>query len=151
LRSVDRVFTDQPSGEDALERGKHEFNYAVLPHKGNWKQAQSYKTALQFNIPLITIKTLTHDGNLPKEMSFLSIQPETLVLATMNRSNEDVILRFYETTGKKTEGKVAFFRSMKEAWITNLLEVNIKNVKVNRKDICIEIRPFEIITLRIKL
>lgn len=151
LRSVDRVFTDQPSGEDALERGKHEFNYAVLPHKGNWKQAQSHKNALQFNIPLITIKTSTHEGDLPKEMSFLSIKPETLVLATLNRSNEDVILRFYEATGKKTKGKVAFFRSIQEAWITNLLEVNIDNVEVNRKGISMEIQPFEIITLRIKL
>ncbi len=150
LRSVDRVFTGQPAGEDALERGEHEFNYAILPHKGGWKQANSHKAALHFNIPLIVMKTTIHKGPLPKELSFLSIDPETLVLTAMKRSNEDLILRFYETTGDATKGRITLFKQMEEAWITNLLETNTQEVRVDGTKIPVEIRPFEIRTLRIK-
>ncbi len=96
------------------------------------------------------MKTTIHKGPLPKELSFLSIDPETLVLTAMKRSNEDLILRLYETTGDATKGRITLFKQMEEAWITNLLETNTQEVRVDGTKIPVEIRPFEIRTLRIK-
>ncbi len=150
LRSVDRVFMDHPSGEGALERGEHEFSYAIYPHKSSWKEARSYKTAVEFNNPLIAIKTSVHKGDLQREMSFLSVTPENLVMTAMKKSDGDLIVRVYETTGERAKGKITLSKSIKKAWVTNLLEEKVKELKVNGKDIPVNIKPFEITTVRIK-
>jgi alpha-mannosidase len=138
---------DHPSGEGALERGEHEFSYAIYPHKSSWKEARSYKTAVEFNNPLIAIKTPVHKGDLQKETSFLSVTPENLVMTAMKKSDGDLIARLYETTGERAKGKITLF---KKACVTNLLEEKVKESKVNGKDVPIDIKPFEITTVRIK-
>lgn len=151
LRSVDRLFIDHPSGEGALERGEHEFNYSIYPHKSNWKEAKSYKTALEFNNPLIAVKTPVHKGDLQKEMTFLSVAPENLVMAAVKKSEGDVVVRLYETTGERTRGRIKLFTSIKKAWITTLLEEKVKELEVKGKDIPIDVKPFKITTVQIKV
>lgn len=152
LRSVDRVLFDHPSGAGALEKGKHEFAYAICPHEGGWKEAKTFRTAMEFNNPLIAVKTPCHKGDLPKELGFISATPENIIVAAVKRANKNVILRFYETTGEKTNAKITSFKPIKKTWIMNLLEEKLKEIKTaTGKDVLMTVDRFEIATVAISL
>lgn len=152
LRSVDHVLADHPSGPGALQKGKHEFAYAIHPHKGGWKEAKTYRTGMEFNHPLIAIKTTRHKGDLPKELSFLSVTPENVIVTAVKKSNENVLMRFYETAGEKTSVKITSFKSIRKAWTTNLLEEKLKELKTAAgKEIIMNVGKFEITTVAISL
>ncbi len=152
LRSVDRVLFDHPSGAGALEKGRHEFGYAICPHEGGWKEAKTFRTAMEFNNPLIVVKTTCHKGDLPKELGFLSAAPENIIVAAVKRANNNVVLRFYETAGEKTNAKITSFKPIKKAWVMNLVEKKLKEMKTaTGKDILMPVDRFEIATVAISL
>ncbi|MEM3588168.1 MAG: glycoside hydrolase family 38 C-terminal domain-containing protein, partial [Candidatus Jordarchaeaceae archaeon] len=82
LRSVYRVLESHPAGEKALENGYHVFSYSLYPHKGDWVDGETYKVALEFNNPLISIKAASHTGKMPKKLSFVSASPQNIVITT---------------------------------------------------------------------
>jgi alpha-mannosidase len=95
---------------------------------------------------------------MPSTYSFLKIDPNNIVLSTLKISEdkEAIIIRFYETEGKKTLAKLRFARKAKSIWLTDLLENNIKQIidvirnKQNNNLLEIEVEPFKIVTLKVK-
>jgi alpha-mannosidase len=73
----------------------------------------------------------------------------------MSEDEKAIIIRFYETEGKKTLAKLRFARKIKSIWLIDLLENDVKRViddNGNKKDnfLEIEVEPFKIITLKAK-
>jgi len=153
LRWARRYFTYYALGPKALEKGTHLFKYALYPHEGTWRESKSYKVALEFNTPLIPVKTTKHKGMLPKEMSFLSLSPENLVLTVIKRADEghEVVLRFYEAEGKVTDGILKMFRKIKRVSRTNLLEEEELALGCEGNEVLVKTKPFEIVTIKIVL
>ncbi|HIE41040.1 MAG TPA: glycoside hydrolase [Candidatus Aenigmarchaeota archaeon] len=159
LRSVSMLSSDGKYGsvipvQDARELKKYIFEYALYPHEGNWKEAKSYKQGYEFNFNLIALQIPNNKYKLNK--SFLKIEPDNIILTAFKKSEngKDIILRFYETCGKETEAKITFFRKMKNVRIVNLLEEEIeedKKIVLENNKIKVVIKPFEIITLKLKL
>ena len=55
------------SSDTGLELGKQmEFHYALVPHTGDWRQAEIYREGMEFNHPLVVRKVARHSGTLPK-------------------------------------------------------------------------------------
>ena len=150
LERTGKYFTYYALGPKALERGHHIFKYSLYPHRGNWREAKSYKVALEFNNPLIPVKTTKHEGILPKEYSFISMKPENLVLTAVKRSEEGITIRFYEAEGRSARGKIAFFKEVESAWEADLLERKIERLEVKNKEVPVEVKPFEIVTVILK-
>jgi alpha-mannosidase len=162
LRSVSCLSVDGHSGPmiptpNALELRKYTFRYAVYPHLGNWKTAKSYKPALEFCRPLVAIQSGGRkSGELPPSYSFLRLEPDNLVISAFKRAeaSNDVILRFYETSGKRTTARIEMFRPVKGVSEVNLLEDEVKNKKQKIKKLSpntlsMKIKPFEIKTLKL--
>lgn len=158
LRKIGKMFLEKagkhyifyPLGSKALEKGYHLFEYSLYPHIKTWREAKSYRTALEFNIPLIAVKTTPHKGFLPKEKSFISLVPENLVLTVLKRCEDNgVILRFYEAEGKSVKGYLTFFKEVKNAVKTNLLEEKVSDLKIDRGNIIVNVKPFEIVTVKL--
>jgi len=139
------------SGEKALENGEHIFDYSLLPHKGTWRDAKTYKVGLEFNNPLILIKTDIHKGKLPKRYSFISINPENLVLTAFLKDGDHYLIRFYEAEGKTTEGSIELFKPIDEAYNANLLGEPEKKLDVKERTIKVNVGKFEIVTLKVRL
>jgi len=67
--------------------GKHTFHYAVMPHQGNWEQANLWNAAEQFNLPLVIGQTApTENGTEPLQKSFLEISDETIAVSAVKQS-----------------------------------------------------------------
>jgi len=106
------------------ENKTHVFNYALYPHAGSWREADTVKVGADFNNPLIAVQTDVHDGDLPGEKSFLEVNQSNIVLSAMkmggnpqadfknehgkNNDLRPIIMRFYETEGIKTDAKLDF-------------------------------------------
>ncbi|MEW6202732.1 MAG: glycoside hydrolase family 38 C-terminal domain-containing protein [bacterium] len=110
--------------------GTHNFTYALYPHKGGWKDAQTTQKAYELNHPIaayIIYKTLPN-ADLPESFSFLQIQPASLVVTAVKLSedsDERFIIRFYDSDGNGGKGKIYFSGKVSGLKETDLLEREI--------------------------
>ncbi|MBL7117861.1 MAG: hypothetical protein ISS94_03660 [Candidatus Syntrophoarchaeum sp.] len=92
LRSVLMLSSDGRTGPaipvpDAQELRRYEFRYSIYPHKGDWREASSYKHAFEFNCNLDAVQ-LRKGEKLPFKRSFLKIEPENVVLAALKKAED---------------------------------------------------------------
>lgn len=161
LRSVLMLSSDGNTGPaipvpSAQELEKYVFRYSLYPHEGDWRQATSYKHALEFNTDLDAMQ-LQNGIKTPLKRYFLKIEPENVVLSALKRAEdgEGVILRFYETKGEETDARITLFREPKAVKTVNMLEEEDEGVKKELKKegerIEVTLKPFEIVTLKIQI
>jgi alpha-mannosidase len=133
--------------------GEHEFRYAIYPHAGAWDGSSVFQQADVLNLPLEIGQAGPHQGDLPREMSFLSIGPDELVLTALKRGEEreTMILRFFNPTARDLEGKVSLFKEIKGAWLTNMNEERREELTPSGKSVAVPVPKKKIITVEIEL
>ena len=161
LRSVDMLSSDGRMGPavpvpDASEFKKYIFNYAVYPHENDWKKAKSYRAGYEFNYDLIALQ-LPRDKKYKAKKSFFRIEPDNVIISAIKKeeNDKDIIIRFYEASGAETDACLTLFKKPKEVKAVNLMEVYDKEfnkkINVHGKKINLKVKPFEIVTLRVRL
>ncbi|MHA1648946.1 MAG: alpha-mannosidase [Candidatus Helarchaeota archaeon] len=138
------------------EQSEYSVDYSLYIHKGDWRDAQSYLPAYEFNNPPLQIPVTPNRGALPQEFAFFQVSP-TNIIASALKIPEDpldhaIILRLYEAAGKETEANIKFSNliSIEDASETDLLELNPKQLEFEKDSLKILLKPFEIKTLLIK-
>ncbi len=136
---------------DALELRPYTFEYAVQPHDGDWRQAEMYKQALEFNHRPIATQA-NASGELPSELSFIKLSPHNLILSALKKAEDSdaVILRFFETTGETTRAEVELFKDIKRLTMVDLLEREEGELPFEVNRFSLEVKPFEIVTLKLE-
>jgi alpha-mannosidase len=133
------------------QRGTHTLTFSLIPHQGGWRMAQSYRQGLNTTYPLIPVMTSQHSAFLPREMSFMKIEGSNIVVTGLKKADDGrgYILRLYEAEGKERSFTIEFYRDVKECWETNLLEEDTKGVTFYKKQVDLQISPYEIKTIRV--
>ncbi len=156
FRSVGNLSADGEAGPlvptpDALELRDYTFEYALQHHEGDWKQSESYKYGQEYYHQLLYTQADAR-GDLFSEFSFLKISPHNLVLSALKKADDsdDVILRFFETKGEETTAKIELFRRIERVTVVNLLEQEEYELKPDRNRLRFEVKPFEIVTLKLE-
>jgi len=91
-------------------------------------------------------------GTLANRDSFLKIDKENVILSTIKLSDDrkTIILRIYETEGKKTSVKIKLALNVKAAEIVDLMGNKIQEIKnIENNEMNIEIDAFKILTIKI--
>ena len=102
----------QPESWDGvrfLDQGVQRFQYAMLPHAGDWRDAQTPRRAAELNQPSIAMIDTFHPGSLPAASSFAEASPEAVAVTALKLAEDgsgDVIVRAYETTGQAMKGTI---------------------------------------------
>ncbi|MBM3493016.1 MAG: hypothetical protein FJX72_01645, partial [Armatimonadetes bacterium] len=93
------------SSDTGFELGKElAFEYALLPHSGNWTDACLHRRGAELNHPLIVRKAEAHDGPLPARWGFLQpLDPRLAMTSLRPCADGGPILRLYEATGQAVE------------------------------------------------
>jgi alpha-mannosidase len=142
------VFTQK---EEMADQGLHKFSFALYPHMGCWRDAQTVRRAYEFNYPLIAVFEERHAGSLPRVFSFLEVKPDNIVVTALKKAEdcEDaIILRFYEAHGSDAKAHVMSFWKSKETYEVDILEREVGKVE----DVSgIRVSHNEIKTLKFKL
>jgi alpha-mannosidase len=113
---------DDPDPQSDL--GRHEINYSLYPHMGDWRQADTVRRGYELNNPLIPIVTTGHQGKWPCEHSFLQVEPSNIILTALKKaeSGDGLILRLYECEGTEGTADISFGMSIDRQQDTDLVE-----------------------------
>jgi alpha-mannosidase len=142
------------SSESGFQLGQERtMRYALVPHAGDWREAGIFRDGLEFNHPLLCRKVLPHAGKLPARWSLLEVSSPNVVVSALKSGREGTaILRVYEAAGRPATGvKIAFHARFAEAVMTNLLEDREGEPRVENHAISLDLRPYQIRTIRLKL
>jgi alpha-mannosidase len=131
------------------DRGKHKFSYALYPHKGDWKEADTVLRGYEFNYPLQAFITNSHPGELPPSFSFFKASPTNIILVTVKKAEdrESLILRLYESEGEETEALVEFFHTPNKIYELDLMENRLHSVPFKEGSLSLKFGKSEIKTL----
>jgi alpha-mannosidase len=139
------------------DQGHHHFRYALYPHAGTWKDALTVRHGWEYNYPLTAVVTTMHPGSLPAQHSFVSVDPENVVLTAVKKAEDQnglgvngLILRVYEWAGKKTTVEIHVPKGATSATMTNLMETPEGSpVAITADVVNVPIHPYEIVTIRV--
>ena len=128
------------------DREEHAFCYSLMPHAGGWREAGVEKQAYFLNTPLRTAQA-SGGGTLPDRFSLLQTGAENIVAEVVKQAYDGngLLVRLYESFGRRTETALTLGIDAKEVWECDLLENNLSQHTGNT----LFFRPYEIKTLRI--
>jgi len=142
------------SSDSAFELGKElAFDYALAPHKGDWRQAGVYRDGLEFNNPLVAHAVAAHPGILPNRWGFLQVSPQNVVVSALKTGpNSAGVLRVYEAAGQATDASLRLSVQVAAAEEVNLMEDPGRKLDLADKNtLPVHLRPFEIKTITLRL
>ncbi len=160
LRSILMLASDGIIGPaiptpDAQEFKNYTFEYSLFAHQKGWKDANSFKPAYELNYGLIGFQLpieKRRKGSLPYRYSFVEVKPENLILVVFKKAedSDEVILRLFETKGERTRGEITLYKEPSAVKMVDLLEAEEGEIKYRGRRIKLQVKPFEIVSLKIR-
>ncbi|HLI06232.1 MAG TPA: glycoside hydrolase family 38 C-terminal domain-containing protein [Ktedonobacteraceae bacterium] len=90
--------------------GQHVFEYALVPHKGDWQadNALVLREAQAFNTTVRALTVSLHEGQQPATARLVSVEPPELVVSAIKRSNDGqgLVVRVYNPLTRSLEATV---------------------------------------------
>jgi alpha-mannosidase len=113
------------------DQGQQRYTLALVPHAGSWAEAGLTRRAIELNRRPTVLFESFHEGSLPAERAFVSIEPDHVVLGALKvaEDGDDLVVRLVETTGRSGDVRVRL-----PDW---------------SRELAFEIRPYEIRTFRL--
>lgn len=144
------------SPDPQADQGEQHFAYSLLPHAGGWDE-QTVREAYALNDPLI-VKQFPAPENAPQTSAsrsgvwLASVDAPNVVIETVKRAEDGdgLILRLYETQRKRSAFTLTLGFPVRAAWRANLLEQNQFSLSVEDGRVRGEIRPYQVMTVRIR-
>jgi alpha-mannosidase len=131
--------------------GVHTFQYALVPHAGNY--LTSMREAEAFNAPLRAVSTPAHDGPLPSQGSFLDLSPAAVVVSAVKppQEGEGLIVRLYNAAPLPVQARLKLWRPFHEAALVPLAEgAPLRVLAADADTVTFPLRGKEIATLHFR-
>ena len=139
---------------EAQCQGTYEFDYALVPHKGTWSDADALvlREAQAFNTPIATRAVVTeqHVGLLPSIASFVEVEPYSLVVSAVKRcdSKHGWAVRVYNPCDQPVDARIRPGCTFTRVYSANLLEEYQQSLTAaSDQMVHIAVRPKGIVTL----
>ncbi len=133
--------------------GEHRFTYSLLPHAGSW-EALTQREAYALNDPVISYRSSAANKKVVADhCSLVTASAANVVIETVQKAEDGdgIIVRLYESHRKRGPVAVRFAFAVEAAWATNLLEENESALGVDQDSIHLDLKPYQIVTLRVRL
>lgn len=128
------------------DQGTHQFTYSMMPYVGTFFESDVIREAYELNMPVQTAMGSATTGSL------LEVSEGNVIIETVKYAEDesgDVILRLYESKNNQTNCKLRFGFDVKEVYMTDMLENNIRQETVCNREVSVQLKAFEILTLRL--
>ncbi|SHJ85962.1 alpha-mannosidase [Clostridium cavendishii DSM 21758] len=135
------------------DQEEHYFTYSLYPHKGNWQEANTAQMSYELNVPLYTKVEEAHRGELNNINSFAKVDKNNVMIEVIKKAEEgsELVIRMYEFHNKRTNVTLEMFKDIEKIEECNLLERHIRDLVPMGNKVNFEIKPFEILTFKLKL
>jgi alpha-mannosidase len=130
--------------------GFQKFDYGIISGR-KYDNSISTRYGYEFNSPIQYVITNQHAGKLPRSYSFIRSQENNIIITVLKKSEDtsSVILRYYETSGKKGRATIDLFDSFRNINYIDAVEmVQNKSLGAGRV-VNASINPYEIQTLQL--
>lgn len=114
---------------EAQGLGTHTFEYALVPHAGNWRteDAAVLCEAQAFEAPMRAAVTERHAGKLPRSISFIHTAPSSLAVSAIKRAEDEdsLVVRVYNPLDTAVRGELILARPFRAVRLVNLNEDDV--------------------------
>ncbi len=88
--------------DPTADRGKHVIEYALYPHAGGWRSAETVHRGYELNAPLLAVAGSGRGGALPPERAFAELSPDAYVLSTVKLAEDSDawVVQWYDAKGE---------------------------------------------------
>jgi alpha-mannosidase len=141
------------------DEGHHEFVYALYPHEGGWREANTVRLAAELASPLdgATGSFGINEREKPAaeaRSSFLACEPASVELACFKKAEDGkgYVLRLAERTGRKATARVTLpvaFDTAKDNDIIERPTDSTGALELREKTLTADLAPWEIRTIRL--
>lgn len=152
IRAFGKFVFDRPVPE-AQCPGKHNYNFAIYPHEGEWSDSAVLMETAKFITPLQAVESAPSRGESPLEKSFFSLTPGSVVFSGIKQGEdgESVIIRLWNPYSSKRDVKLKTGQPVKEAFYLTLEEKIVKELEVDDDNIIsFTALPKKIITIGLR-
>jgi len=146
------IFTPEAQG-----LGLQTFEYGIYPHGPDLWAANPQFESDRHTLKFRAVRTDTHPGRLPGELSFLSwiaqVPAYAFKLTALKHSEAEdgLIIRFYNACDQEARGQLRVGGLVVKAWRANLNEEPLAELPLHDGSIPVVAKPREIVTLKVKL
>ncbi|MBN1666036.1 MAG: alpha-mannosidase, partial [Anaerolineales bacterium] len=139
------------------DAGRHTFRYSLLPHAGSWDE-HTVAQAYALNDPLIIYQAerqpqlKDQSGQAPAQLPpLVQVDRPNLAIETIKQAEDGqgLVVRLYEFQRQRGPFKLQAAFEIERAWLCNLLEENQAELVVAGHQLQAEVRPYQILTLRL--
>ncbi|MCA9886324.1 MAG: alpha-mannosidase, partial [Anaerolineae bacterium] len=135
--------------DPVADQGEHKMVYSLLPHTGDWRNGVP-ENAYDLNDPVLLVPISGGSGN-SAAVQLVSVNKRNAVVETVKQAEDGngVIVRLYE--GERNRGPVTLTAgfNVSAAYHCNLLEENDEELLVENNQVTLNLKPYEIVTLRL--
>ena len=140
----------------ASQEGPHTFRYVITSHRGDLNKVTATRFGSeQFNPLYAVYSDHAEKGMLPETgYSFLNIDQQNVIIQAVKQAEDGdgYIVRLRELTGKETKVTLTspLFAESRLAYLTTITENNLNAIAVAGGKIAVTVKPYEIVTIRMK-
>jgi alpha-mannosidase len=138
-------------GERYRQAGTQTFAFSLTSYEGTWQDNGIHRWGRQWSYPALTL--LGEDAPTHARHSYVSVEPGNIVMTTLKKAhNEDaIIVRLYESCGRKTSARLHTAFPLKSAYITNLIETTPAKTTCGNDFLELDFEPYEIKTIKLHI
>jgi alpha-mannosidase len=131
---------------DAQCPGRHTFEYALIPHEGDWRKA--FAQAHRFRLPM-QARAATGEGSLPPRGSLLEVSPQSVRLSGLKfaEGGSGVIVRLYNIDDRPVRARVRLNEPHEGVKLVTLDERPIRQAPVRNGRVDLRLKRNEIVSL----
>jgi alpha-mannosidase len=131
------------------DQGEHLMRYSLLPHTGDWRNGVAH-AAYDLNDPLI-LRCVSDSKGAIASHELVGVSAANVFIETVKQAEDGngIILRLYENERKRGQVTIKVGFKLNAAYHCNLLEENESSLSVRDNSITLNMRPYEIATLRL--
>ncbi len=135
--------------DPVADRAEHEFTYALLPHAGDYAEGGVVRAAYELNMPL---RVVSASSSSALSGSLLTVSAENVIVEAVKKAEDSdaLIVRLYESHAASARVTVQFGSPIASAARVDLLEENDAPLTVTENMMVLDMKPFEIVTLKVK-
>jgi len=137
--------------DPTADRGEHVIEYAIYGHEGSWRTGQTVRRGYEYNNPLVAFAVEKRTGRLPRSKSFVSCDPDNIVLTVMKKAEEmDAwVIQVYETAGKETTATITLPQRPKKVLSSNFLEEDGSPLEFKDHSVSMRVGKNKVATMKV--
>ena len=125
--------------------GSYSYEFAILPFKGNWRNADLHKRALEYSFQVPTIEGKPNKGKLGYFVSPFTIEAsKDIILTALYPQKDWIVARFFKSDDRTPITSLSFQKKG-----TQMAETNLDGKFIRNIDGKMDFKPWEIKTFRI--